>query len=96
MPKITTSPWGKVQDQREIADGITKVSTASHGGLLLSPERYAKMPASMKATAYSGEGWYEEEADWALVATVFPEAFTVQQQAFAASIMSRYFPDITA
>lgn len=92
MKAPNATPWGAADEQRELAPGIIKVYPPSHGGIWLAPERYALMPEPQKSTAYSQGGWYEKDCDWALVATQFPEAFTPQQQAAAASIMARYFP----
>jgi len=71
MPKST--PWGPAQSQRKLADGITLYTTASHGGIQLSNERYSRMP--VLETPYSKNGWYEEDVDWAFVALTYPEAF---------------------
>jgi hypothetical protein len=60
------SPWGAIQQINELAPGIWSVSTASHGGIYVAPELYAKMPEVLKGTAYSGGGWFEEDCDWAI------------------------------
>jgi hypothetical protein len=65
------SPWGYVQHQTIIAPGITQVSTAGHGGILLSPERQNAMPAALRREHAS----YEEDCAWSLVAVAFPEEF---------------------
>ncbi len=65
------SPWGLVQHQTIIAPGITQVSTAGHGGILLSPERQKAMPNVLRCEHAS----YEEDCAWALVALAFPEEF---------------------
>ena len=76
----TWSPWGAVQHAREIAPGIVSLSTAGHGGMVLSPERRAAMPPALRAFApFAGEGWYEEDCDVAVVMMAFPEAFEVSQ-----------------
>lgn len=67
-----TSPWGAIQDKRELAPGIWQVSTASHGGIKLSRERNAAMPDYMR----NAGGWYEEDCEWAKVAVVHPIGFT--------------------
>lgn len=90
--KFDVSPWGVVQDQKILADGIVWVSTPSHGGVWVSPDRLDKMP--IKQTAYSQGGWFEEDCDWALVAVTFPEAFSERDVATAKSIVSRYFPNM--
>jgi hypothetical protein len=67
----TTTPWGKPDEVVQYAPGITWYSTPSHGGFHLDRERSAKVPAYMRRAG----GWYEEDCDWAIVATVFPEVF---------------------
>jgi len=81
MRTLTTSPWGAVQDQKELAPGIIQVWTASHGGIWVEPAKWATMP--IKTTGYSEDGWFEEDCDWALVALAFPEAFDAKSLAYA-------------
>lgn len=68
------TPWGQAQTINVIAPGITHVTTASHGGIHLSPERMAQMPAEYQDT-WAGGPWFEEDCDWAKVAVTFPEHF---------------------
>ena len=44
--KATTihTPWGWSQDTLELAEGVWRVSTAGHGGLKLSRERWHELP----------------------------------------------------
>ena len=57
--EISESPWGPVQAQRTLAEGITQVETASHGGIKLSAARLAEMPEDERTV----DGWYEEDAE---------------------------------
>ena len=41
MTTTTYTPWGWTRDIEELAEGVWRVSTASHGGLKLSRERWA-------------------------------------------------------
>jgi hypothetical protein len=66
-----SSPWGAIQEKRELAPGIWTVSTASHGGIKLSRERNAGMPDYMRNEG----GWYEEDCEWAKAAVVYPIGF---------------------
>jgi hypothetical protein len=71
------TPWGAADTVRTIADGIKKVSTPSHGGFFVSPERMVDMPAGLAAIQpFAGKNWYEEDEDWAIVALAFPEHFS--------------------
>ena len=38
------TPWGWPQDTLELAEGVWRVSTAGHGGLKLSRERWEDLP----------------------------------------------------
>lgn len=70
------TPWGKADSAEKIAEGITFYSTPSHGGVKLSPERLASMPAMLREIKpFAGPGWYEEDCDYSLVVLAFPECF---------------------
>lgn len=79
-PKQT--PWGPAQSTTKIAPGIASYTTASHGGLHLDKSRNAKVPACLKQSTFAGlglKGWYEEDADWAIVVYTFPEHFASER-----------------
>ena len=44
------TPWGRADSTIEIADGVVAVQTPSHGGLRLSVNRWAQLPADVAAT----------------------------------------------
>lgn len=88
-PTPTYSPWGGVQHATEIGPGLWSVSTAGHGGMLLSPERNAVMPDYLRADS----GWYEEDCEWSLVALVFPELFDAEAQESAHVSARHWRPD---
>jgi hypothetical protein len=80
MKTIKNSPWGQVQHDNHIADGIVFVSTAGHGGFHLSPERHAAVRAKFPAfSTFAGGPWYEEDCDVAVVVAAFPEEFKPEQ-----------------
>jgi hypothetical protein len=79
--RLTWSPWGAVQTQKEIAPGIVSVSTSSHGGIFVSPELRDRLV--IQDTAYSRDGWFEEDCDWSFVALSFPEHFGAEYLAAA-------------
>ena len=70
------SPWGQIQFARELIYGITIVSTAGHGGMLLSPERLEQMPGQMR----SHDGWYEEDCEVAMPMLIFFDEFDTTKQ----------------
>jgi hypothetical protein len=70
------TPWGKPQTLDLVADGIFHVSTASHGGILVSPERLASMPDYMRKPLYGGRfACYEEDCEWPMPVLVFEKDF---------------------
>lgn len=45
---VTTTmhtPWGWTRDVVELAEGVLRVTTPSHGGLKLSRERWNELPS---------------------------------------------------
>lgn len=60
------SPWGPIQSVTPLGADAVVVTTASHGGVCVSPEALLKIPQPVRATAYSGGGWFEEDCDWAI------------------------------
>lgn len=79
MQKLET-PWGQSQQASVVADGITKISTASHGGYRLSPERWIYFQSIFPDfKTFAGDCWFEEDQDWAMVALAFPNHFDEEQ-----------------
>ncbi len=71
------TPWGSSQTQTRVAEGITRHSTASHGGYFLDARRWAQFREMMPTVKlWAGDQWFEEDCDWALVALAFPDCFT--------------------
>ena len=62
----SSSPWGPIQTVEPLGPDVVSVTTASHGGLRLSLTALARLPDAIQRTAYSGDGWFEEDCDWAL------------------------------
>ncbi len=76
--KITTGltcGWGIIDSAREIAPGITWVTTASHGGFILSPARLAEMPANLRKCSFTQNDHFEEDCSWCAVPLAFPSLF---------------------
>lgn len=76
MRTIINTPWGVSQAAREIAPGLVKHTTASHGGYELSPQRWERFQSIFPAfVPYAGARWFEEDEDWAAVVLAFPAYF---------------------
>lgn len=84
------TPWGISQSVRQIARGIVSVTTAGHGGLALSPDRWTYLRGLFPFTSYAGEGWLEEDCDACLALIVWPEAFSPEAVASAVRMVSMY------
>lgn len=76
MTRIKHSPWGAVQTTRTHAPGITFVSTASHGGFHLSPERIAEYVIVADCFNHFGPQWFEEDCEATLIYLAFPSLAT--------------------
>jgi hypothetical protein len=87
------TPWGpSTGPVVEIADGVTAVSSASHGGWKLTAELNDAMPAC----ARNPNGFYEEDVEWSRVVLAFPDRFGPQLRAVAHDVSTRWEPDIAA
>ena len=74
--KSPTTPWGQAHSSRTYAAGVIHHDTSSHGGFELSADRQAEMPAALRNIhPFAGDGWYEEDCDWCIVALAFPGLF---------------------
>lgn len=71
------TPWGPSQTVREIAPGITSVSTGGHGGIKLSPARLAELLKIIpEPKSWAGLPWFEEDCDVLQVFLAFPKFFS--------------------
>ena len=62
----SSSPWGPIQTVEALGPDAVCVTTASHGGLRVSLAAWGRLPEPIRKTAYSDNGWFEEDCDWAL------------------------------
>ncbi|OHV86012.1 DUF7007 domain-containing protein [Mesorhizobium sp. ORS 3428] len=83
------TPWGVSQGGTLYAEGVTAYSTAGHGGFRLSAERNRKVHTMLR----SAGGWYEEDAEWAIVAMTFPHLFTAFERRCAERTIKDSWPD---
>lgn len=86
MPVST--PWGTSQGSSRIAWGITFYSTASHGGIKLSPTKQAEMPPELR----NKYPWYEEDDEVAKVIVGLPEYFSNDEYILAKDKLLNVFP----
>lgn len=89
------TPWGLADHVREIAPGIVRYDTPSHGGYYVSPERVLTMPKPLREfEPWAGPNWYEEDCDWAVVALAFPQFFPADHQEAALATLKSYKPEL--
>lgn len=82
IPKTKYSPWGAIQHEQEIQEGIQFISTARHGGYKLDRKQNAKIPDQFRRKG----GWYEEDCEAAI-----PMYFLLNKQNVLQSI-KRWYP----
>ena len=66
------TPWGQADSQTELAPGIISYGTPSHGGIWLSAERQAQLPAGVDNFMHDLR-WWEEDCDWAVPYILFKD-----------------------
>ena len=65
----TYTPWGWTKDIEELAEGVWRVSTPSHGGLKLSRERWDSLPVELRDAMFT-QTFAEEDCEEAIVRTL--------------------------
>lgn len=83
------TPWGPSQGATIYAEGVVSHTTAGHGGFKLSAERNARVHPMLCRDS----GFYEEDAEWAIVALTFPDLFTVFERKCADKTIPDCWPD---
>jgi hypothetical protein len=83
------TPWGASQGATRYAEGIECHSTAGHGGFKLSVERNRQLHPTLR----SNGGWYEEDAERAIIAITFPHLFTAFERYCAERTVKNSWPD---
>ena len=87
------TPWGTAQTVVELAPGITRATTSSHGGIHLDPHRVDQLPEQLRRiTPFAGLGWYEEDCDWIIPTLAWPDVFGAHDVC-AAVASARTFTD---
>ena len=63
------TPWGWSQDIEELTEGVWRVTTAGHGGLKLSRERWEELPDVVRDT-FLNSRFAEEDCEEPIVRTL--------------------------
>ncbi|MFA7416577.1 MAG: hypothetical protein WC048_19085 [Rhizobium sp.] len=85
----SSTPWGSSQLATIYAEGVVSHTTAGHGGFHLTAERNALIHPMLRKDL----PWYEEDAEWAIVALTFPELFTAYERKCADETIRGSWPD---
>jgi hypothetical protein len=83
------TPWGPAQVSTRYGDGVVFHATAGHGGFDLDETARAEVDPRW---GVSGR-FFEEDADWAIVAVTFPHLFTVYERKCAIESLRNWRPD---
>ena len=67
--KPICTPWGWTRDIEEVADGVWRVWTSTHGGLKLSRERWNELPSAVRDTMLNSL-FAEEDCEEPIVRTI--------------------------
>ena len=62
MVTFIRTPWGIAADKTELIEGVWRVATAKHGGLMLSDERWEALPEAVRETMHNAN-FAEEDCE---------------------------------
>jgi hypothetical protein len=62
----SSAPWGPIDGVFPLGRDFVEVTTPSHGGIRVSLTALARIPEPLRETSFSGNGWFEEDCDWAI------------------------------
>ena len=69
---VVYTPWGASDYTKEHGtEGAIFAGTPSHGGMWIPESMYLELPSGLRETAYSKNGWYEEDCDIAIPIAFF-------------------------
>ena len=83
------TPWGSADFSYRYSEGIVRHSTPSHGGFHLDAARNALVHSACR----NGDGWYEEDSQWAKIAATFPDLITSFERRCADETLRNSEPD---
>lgn len=81
------SPWGFIDNETCVAEGIFFVSTPGHGGYKLDRKKNALIPSIFRRKA----GWYEEDSGYAIVHVFLKQFFTQEDYDKAIKILKDWY-----
>lgn len=92
---VTYTPWGWTRDVEELAEGVWRVSTPSHGGLKLSRERWDSLPVELRDAMFT-QTFAEEDCEEPIVRTLLGlgDAHERELALMVAGYFERYSPTL--
>lgn len=98
MTVPANTPWGEIQQCKKLDDGIFEISTASHGGFWIAPERRDEIAVDWRRFAAQwshgyGAGWFEEDCAASGVIEAFPSLFPADWQDIAKKMRDCYLTE---
>ncbi len=93
---MKNSPWGKVQHEEKHQRGVTWVTTASHGGYMISigfAKKFLSLAAQSRGLRYGGYLCYEEDCLWAIVEFELMFVTTPERRETVYRTLSRWYPN---
>ena len=90
---VTYTPWGWAHDIEELAEGVWRVWTPSHGGLKLSRERWDSLPPALRDAMYA-QTFAEEDCEEPIVRTLLGLGDDIEREMAlkVAGYFDRYAP----
>ena len=90
---VIHTPWGWTKNVVELIEGVWRVATPSHGGLKLSPERWAELPSEVRDAMYT-RTFAEEDCEEPIVRTLLGlgDAREKELALMVAGYFDRYAP----
>ena len=80
-PSLHMSPWGAVERAELIANGVTLITAAAHGGLHLAPDVSTAIPLEIARSFTNGPAWPEKDAELPIALTLLIDAEKVPASA---------------
>ena len=92
---VMHTPWGWTKNVTELIEGVWRVATPSHGGLKLSPERWAELPPEVR-DAMHNPTFAEEGCEEPIVRTLLGlgDARERELALMVAGYFDRYTPTL--
>jgi hypothetical protein len=90
-PGFMATPGGQSDEVRVVADGILWVTTPSHGGFLLSPNRLYQMPERYRSCSWTRDQFVEEDCSRCAVVLAFPNLFSEADRGAAEKTYALYY-----